>query len=61
MRLGATLEAMTTDTVYEGKSLAGLCDLVRSGDIPRGSTVLYAHLGGQPALDVHHFLFTGRR
>ena len=36
MRLGAELEAMITDPVYEGKSLAGLIDLVRSGDIPQG-------------------------
>ena len=30
MALGAQLEAMITDPVYEGKSLAGLIDLVRS-------------------------------
>jgi len=58
MRLGAGLEAMITDPVYEGKSLAGLVDLVRSGDIPRDSTVLYAHLGGQPALNAYHSLWS---
>jgi 1-aminocyclopropane-1-carboxylate deaminase len=57
MHLGAELEAMITDPVYEGKSLAGLIDLVSSGDIPRGSTVLYAHLGGQPALNAYHSLW----
>ncbi|HET7821917.1 MAG TPA: 1-aminocyclopropane-1-carboxylate deaminase [Ornithinibacter sp.] len=57
MRLGAELEAMITDPVYEGKSLAGLIDLVRSADIPRDSTVLYAHLGGQPALNAYHSLW----
>jgi 1-aminocyclopropane-1-carboxylate deaminase len=57
MRLGAELEAMITDPVYEGKSLAGLVDLVRSEDIPKDSTVLYAHLGGQPALDAYHALW----
>jgi 1-aminocyclopropane-1-carboxylate deaminase len=57
MRLGAELEAMITDPVYEGKSLAGLIDLVRSGEIPRDSTVLYAHLGGQPALNAYHSLW----
>jgi 1-aminocyclopropane-1-carboxylate deaminase len=57
MRLGAELEAMITDPVYEGKSLAGLLDLVTSGEIPRGSTVLYAHLGGQPALNAYHSLW----
>ncbi len=57
MRLGAELEAMITDPVYEGKSLAGLVDLVRSGDIPKESTVLFAHLGGQPALNAYHSLW----
>ena len=53
MALGAQLEAMITDPVYEGKSLAGLIDLVRSRDIPQDSTVLYAHLGGQPAINAY--------
>ena len=57
MRLGAELEAMITDPVYEGKSLAGLIDLVSSGEIPRDATVLYAHLGGQPALNAYHSLW----
>ncbi len=57
MSLGAQLEAMITDPVYEGKSLAGLIDLVRSGDIPKDSTVLYAHLGGQPAINAYHSLW----
>jgi 1-aminocyclopropane-1-carboxylate deaminase len=46
------------DPVYEGKSMAGLVDLVRQGDIRRDSTVLYAHLGGQPALNAYSALFT---
>jgi 1-aminocyclopropane-1-carboxylate deaminase len=58
MRLGAELEAMITDPVYEGKSLAGLIDLVRSGEIPPDSSVLYAHLGGQPALNAYHSLWS---
>lgn len=57
MRLGAELEAMITDPVYEGKSLAGLIDLVRDGEIPRSSAVLYAHLGGQQALNAYHLLW----
>ena len=57
MALGAQLEAMITDPVYEGKSLAGLIDLVRYGDIPRDSHVLYAHLGGQPAINAYHSLW----
>jgi 1-aminocyclopropane-1-carboxylate deaminase len=53
IRLGARLEAMLTDPVYEGKSLAALIDLVRDGRIAAGSRVLYAHLGGQPALNAY--------
>ncbi|WP_410672362.1 1-aminocyclopropane-1-carboxylate deaminase [Amycolatopsis sp. cmx-4-68] len=47
----ARLEGMITDPVYEGKSMAGLIDLVGRGEIGKDSTVLYAHLGGQPALN----------
>jgi 1-aminocyclopropane-1-carboxylate deaminase len=47
----ARLEGMITDPVYEGKSMAGLIDLVGNGEIPRESNVLYAHLGGQLALN----------
>ena len=53
MRLAARLEGMITDPVYEGKSMSGLVDLVGRGEIERGSTVLYAHLGGQPALSAY--------
>jgi len=49
----ARLEGMLTDPVYEGKSMAGLIGMVRSGEIPGGSKVLYAHLGGQPALSAY--------
>jgi len=58
IRLTGRLEGMIIDPVYEGKSMAGLIDLVTSGQIPRESTVLYAHLGGQPALNAYSALFT---
>jgi 1-aminocyclopropane-1-carboxylate deaminase len=51
IRLCARLEGMITDPVYEGKSMAALIDLVQDGRIEPGSRVLYAHLGGQPALN----------
>jgi 1-aminocyclopropane-1-carboxylate deaminase len=57
IRLTGQLEGVILDTVYEGKSMAGLVDLVRNGDIPKDSTVLYAHLGGQPALNAYASLF----
>jgi 1-aminocyclopropane-1-carboxylate deaminase len=53
IRYCARLEGMLTDPVYEGKSMAALIDLVRSGRIEPGSRVLYAHLGGQPALNAY--------
>ncbi len=51
--LGASLEAMITDPVYEGKSLAGLIDLVQRHEIETDANVLYAHLGGQPAINAY--------
>ena len=57
IRLSGRLEGMIIDPVYEGKSMAGLIDLVTSGEIGRDSTVLYAHLGGQPALNAYSSIF----
>jgi 1-aminocyclopropane-1-carboxylate deaminase len=57
IRLTGRLEGMIIDPVYEGKSMAGLIDLVRTGEIGTDSTVLYAHLGGQPALNAYSALF----
>jgi 1-aminocyclopropane-1-carboxylate deaminase len=57
MATAARLEGMITDPVYEGKSMAGLIDLVATGEIDRDSTVLYAHLGGQPALNAYAGLY----
>jgi len=51
--LTGRLEGMILDPVYEGKSMAGLIDLVQQGEIGKDSTVLYAHLGGQPALNAY--------
>ncbi|HEX6150725.1 1-aminocyclopropane-1-carboxylate deaminase [Nocardioides sp.] len=61
IRLTGQLEGVIIDPVYEGKSMAGLIDLVTSGEIGKDSTVLYAHLGGQPALNAYSALFTGTR
>jgi 1-aminocyclopropane-1-carboxylate deaminase len=57
IRLAGSLEGMIIDPVYEGKSMAGLIDLISRGEIGRDSTVLYAHLGGQPALNAYSALF----
>ena len=58
MRVAASLEGMITDPVYEGKSMAALIDLVQRGEIESDSSVLYAHLGGQPALNGYSALFS---
>jgi 1-aminocyclopropane-1-carboxylate deaminase len=55
--LTGRLEGMIIDPVYEGKSMAGLIDLVTNDDIAKDSTVLYAHLGGQPALNAYSGIF----
>ncbi|EON95884.1 putative 1-aminocyclopropane-1-carboxylate deaminase protein [Phaeoacremonium minimum UCRPA7] len=53
IKFGARTEAFITDPVYEGKSLAGMMDMIKRGEIPEGSKVLYAHLGGQLALNAY--------
>ncbi|MDN6123537.1 MAG: hypothetical protein L0I80_06640, partial [Brevibacterium sp.] len=65
----AELEGVILDPVYEGKSMAGLLDLVGQpggggraggggqGAIAKDSTVLYAHLGGQLALNAYSSIF----
>ena len=57
IRLCARQEGMLTDPVYEGKSMHGMIDMVRNGEFPEGSRVLYAHLGGVPALSAYSFIF----
>ena len=57
IRVCARQEGMLTDPVYEGKSMHGMIDMVRRGEFPHGSKVLYAHLGGEPALSAYSFLF----
>jgi len=57
IRTAGRLEGMITDPVYEGKLMAGMIDLVSRGEIERGSNVLYAHLGGQPALSAYAGVF----
>ncbi|KAE8393145.1 tryptophan synthase beta subunit-like PLP-dependent enzyme, partial [Aspergillus alliaceus] len=47
----ARMEAFITDPVYEGKSFAGMIDLIKKGVLT--GNVLYAHLGGQLALNAY--------
>jgi 1-aminocyclopropane-1-carboxylate deaminase len=57
IRLCARLEGMLTDPVYEGKSMHGMIEKVRNGEFEPGSRVLFAHLGGVPALSAYSFMF----
>jgi 1-aminocyclopropane-1-carboxylate deaminase len=57
IRFAARTEAMITDPVYEGKSMQGMIDLVKKGFFPDGSKVLYAHLGGAPALNGYSYTY----
>jgi 1-aminocyclopropane-1-carboxylate deaminase len=57
IRLAARMEGMMTDPVYEGKSMQGMIDLVRKGYFPAGSNVLYAHLGGVPAINAYSYVY----
>lgn len=57
IRLCARLEGVMTDPVYEGKSMQGMIGMIRNGEFPKGSKVLYAHLGGAPALSAYSYLF----
>jgi 1-aminocyclopropane-1-carboxylate deaminase len=57
IRLAARTEAMITDPVYEGKSMQGLIDLAAKGFFPEGSKVLYAHLGGVPAINGYSYYY----
>ena len=57
IRLAARTEAMITDPVYEGKSMQGLIDMIRKDRFPAGSKILYAHLGGSPALNGYAYTY----
>ncbi len=46
----ARREGILLDPVYTGKAAAGMIDHIRRAVIPKGSTVVFIHTGGQPAL-----------
>ena len=57
MRLAARAEGMITDPVYEGKSMQGMIDLIEKDFFPVGSRILYAHLGGVPAINAYSYRY----
>ena len=50
LHLLARTEGILLDPVYTGKAMSGVIDRIRTGEIPKGSTVVYVHTGGNPAL-----------
>lgn len=50
IRLLARTEGIFTDPVYTGKGFHGMLEDIRSGAIPKGSTVVFLHTGGATAL-----------
>ena len=50
IRLVASTEGLLLDPVYTGRAMAGLLDLMRSGEFSKDETVLFWHTGGTPAL-----------
>jgi 1-aminocyclopropane-1-carboxylate deaminase/D-cysteine desulfhydrase-like pyridoxal-dependent ACC family enzyme len=54
VQLLARTEGIVTEPVYTGKALAGLIDHAKQGRIAQGSTVVFVHTGGTPALFAYH-------
>ena len=48
--LFARTEGILLDPVYSGKAASGFLDLVRKGEFPPGSNVVFLHTGGAPSL-----------
>jgi len=44
----ARSEGVILDPTYTGKAMMGLINLIRKGEIPKGSTVIFLHTGGTP-------------
>ena len=55
--LFARQEGILLDPVYSGKCAAGLIDYVRKGKFAAGSTVVFLHTGGDPALFAYQDVF----
>jgi L-cysteate sulfo-lyase len=53
IRTLARSDGILLDPVYTGKAMAGLIDMVRTGQIDRQNRVLFLHTGGTPALFAH--------
>ncbi len=50
----AEKEALILDPCYTGKCFAGLMDMVKTGQIPQGETIIFLHTGGSPGISTPH-------
>lgn len=50
IRLLARLEGILIDPVYTARAMAGMLDMIRRKSLSAGTTVLFWHTGGAPAL-----------
>ena len=58
IRTAARTDGILLDPVYTGKAMAGLIDMIRTGRIAKGRTVVFLHTGGAPALFAHPEVLT---
>jgi L-cysteate sulfo-lyase len=59
VRMLARLEGILLDPVYSGKAMAGMIDLIRSGEIRKSETVVFLHTGGAVGLFGYGETFAG--
>ena len=52
----AKTEGILLDPVYTGRAAGGLVELIMSGFFPQGSSLLFWHTGGAPALFAGKYL-----
>ena len=54
IRLTAQHEGILLDPVYTGKTMSGLIDAARAGDLPADRPAIMVHTGGIPAIFAYH-------
>ena len=54
IKLVAQCEGILLDPVYSGRTFAGLLQLIETGVIQKGETIIFLHTGGMPALFAYH-------
>ena len=53
----ARSEGILLDPIYTGKTMAGLIELTKRGEIKQGERVLFWHTGGAPAVFAYNHAF----